>query len=101
MGEVVNLRLARKRKARSDKDAQAAENRVKFGRTRAEKDRIAAQERIESSRLEGHRLEAGRVATDRNDANTGRADRAAGDFVAPSSAPDAPQPSGDAGPRRT
>jgi Domain of unknown function (DUF4169) len=31
MGEVINLRLARKAKARLAKESQAAENRVKFG----------------------------------------------------------------------
>lgn len=38
MGEVVNLRLARKAKRRATKDATAAMNRAAFGRTRAEKE---------------------------------------------------------------
>lgn len=37
MAEIVNLRQARKRKARAEKEAQAAENRVRFGRRQAEK----------------------------------------------------------------
>jgi hypothetical protein len=37
MAEIVNLRRARKRKARVEKEAQAAENRVRFGRRRADK----------------------------------------------------------------
>jgi len=37
MAEIVNLRRARKRKARVEKEAQAAENRVRFGRRRAAK----------------------------------------------------------------
>ncbi len=43
MSEIVNLRLARKRKARADKEQQAAGNRAKFGRTKAEKQRDAAE----------------------------------------------------------
>lgn len=37
MGEVVNLRLARKAAARKGKEAQAAANRAVHGRTRAER----------------------------------------------------------------
>lgn len=39
MAEIVNLRTARKRKARDDADAKADANRAKFGRTKAEKTR--------------------------------------------------------------
>lgn len=39
MGDVVNLRTARKRKARGDAAAEAEINRAKFGRTKAEKKR--------------------------------------------------------------
>ena len=37
MGDVVSLKLHRKRKDRAAKDEQAAENRAKFGRSKAEK----------------------------------------------------------------
>ena len=37
MAEIVNLRRARKGKARAEKDARAADNRVRFGRTKAER----------------------------------------------------------------
>ena len=37
MGEIINLNRARKGKARAGAKATAAENRVKFGRTKAEK----------------------------------------------------------------
>jgi hypothetical protein len=37
MSELVNLNRARKAKARADKAALAAANRVKHGRTKAEK----------------------------------------------------------------
>ena len=36
-GDVVNLRQVRKQKARSDKDKRAEQNRIAFGRTKAEK----------------------------------------------------------------
>lgn len=37
MAEIVNLRRARKDKARRDREAEADANRRRFGRTRAEK----------------------------------------------------------------
>lgn len=37
MGDVINLRQARKAKARAAADAKAAANRHAFGRTKAEK----------------------------------------------------------------
>ena len=36
MAEPINLNKARKAKARADKEVRAAENRVRFGRTKAE-----------------------------------------------------------------
>jgi len=36
-GDVVNLRQVRKQKARSEKERLAEQNRVAFGRTKAEK----------------------------------------------------------------
>ncbi|MBD9372857.1 DUF4169 family protein [Rhizobium sp. ARZ01] len=36
-GDVVNLRQFRKQKARSEKERQAEQNRISFGRTKAEK----------------------------------------------------------------
>jgi Domain of unknown function (DUF4169) len=37
MSEIVNLRAARKAKARSEEKAQAAANRAAFGRSKADK----------------------------------------------------------------
>lgn len=37
MADVINLRQARKQKARSEKEQQAAENRAQYGRTKHEK----------------------------------------------------------------
>ena len=55
MADIVNLRRARKEKARVEKEAQAAENRVKFGRTKAEKRRAEAEARLAERRIEAHR----------------------------------------------
>ncbi|WP_323015862.1 DUF4169 family protein, partial [Devosia sp.] len=37
MADIINLRTARKHKARADKETQAEQNRILFGRTKAEK----------------------------------------------------------------
>jgi len=57
MAEIVNLRRARKRQERSEKDKRAAANRLKFGRPKAET-RRAADERERAERAhEGRRLD--------------------------------------------
>lgn len=55
MAEIVNLRLARKRKARDDAAALAADNRARHGRTKAEKQRDLAERSAARSFLDGHR----------------------------------------------
>ena len=55
MGEVVNLRRARKAKARSEAEAKAAANRVAFGRSKSERDATAAEKDLLAKRLDGHR----------------------------------------------
>ena len=55
MAEIINLRKARKAKGRADAEARAAENRVKFGRTKEEKRCAEAVKRLEERRLESHR----------------------------------------------
>jgi hypothetical protein len=57
MGEVVNLRQARKAKARDEKEAKAAENRVAFGRPKKAKTLAEARRTLETARHEGHRLD--------------------------------------------
>jgi hypothetical protein len=57
MAEIVNLRMARKRKARTEKDAEAEANRRKFGQTKAERDRQAAEKQLAERRIDGHKLE--------------------------------------------
>ncbi len=43
MGDLVSLKLHRKRKARAVDEQRAADNRVQFGRTKAEKQLTEAQ----------------------------------------------------------
>ncbi|ACL55726.1 DUF4169 family protein [Methylobacterium nodulans] len=57
MAEIVNLRQARKAKARQAKEAAAAENRAAFGRPRKTRTLAEARQAIETARHEGHRLE--------------------------------------------
>jgi hypothetical protein len=42
MADIINLNKARKRKVRADADARAAENRLRFGRSPAQRAREAA-----------------------------------------------------------
>lgn len=54
MGEVVNLRMARKRSSRAEKERIAAENRALHGRSRADRKADDAERLREAMRLEGH-----------------------------------------------
>lgn len=55
MAEIVNLRQARKRKARLDRADEAARNRAIHGQPRAERERRARQAEQDAARLEAHR----------------------------------------------
>lgn len=57
MGEVINLRLARKAAARAAKEAEAATNRASHGRTRAERTATKAETERSARLLRGARLE--------------------------------------------
>lgn len=57
MAEIVNLRLARKRKARALKEQVADENRVRQGRARAERDLDRARIAKDAALLDAHRRE--------------------------------------------
>jgi len=52
MAEIVNLRRARKAKARAEKDKAADENRARFGRTKAEKTASRAEQDRAARRLD-------------------------------------------------
>ena len=51
---VVNLNRFRKQKARAEKDQRAAENREKFGRKKADKEKDADQQRRLDDHLDQH-----------------------------------------------
>jgi hypothetical protein len=55
MGEVVNLRLFRKRTARAEKERIAAENRALHGRSKADKTADEAERQRDAALLDGHR----------------------------------------------
>jgi hypothetical protein len=49
MAEIINLRTARKARARADKEAAASANRRQFGQTKDEK-RVAREEQVRIDR---------------------------------------------------
>ncbi len=57
MTQIINLKRARKAKARRDAAEAAAENRVRFGRTRAETSAGRALADKAARALDGHKLE--------------------------------------------
>jgi hypothetical protein len=57
MGDVINLRSARKAKARTTAEKQAAENRAKFGRTKAQRLADAQEEAARARTLDGAKRE--------------------------------------------
>lgn len=54
MSNIVNLNRFRKQKARVEKEQRAAENRDKFGRTKAEKEKDAAEQKRSRDHLDQH-----------------------------------------------
>jgi len=57
MGDVVNLRRARKERDRRAKHDAAQAKRAAFGRSKSERELTSAQAQLESARLEAHRRE--------------------------------------------
>ncbi len=55
--QILNLRKARKAKARNADVVKAAENRAKFGQLKQARDLHAAHEKREAIRLDGHKRE--------------------------------------------
>jgi len=56
MAELVNLRQRRKQKARDTADAQAAANRAKFGRPKAERAREKAEAERARTEIDNKKL---------------------------------------------
>ena len=57
MADIVNLNDRRKRKAREQKESDAAAKRLLFGRTKGEKERETKQKDAEIRKLDGARRE--------------------------------------------
>lgn len=67
MGEIVNLRRARKQKEREARELAASENRVRFGRTKVEKDFEARRQDRADGFLENNRLNGEAPGRDKPD----------------------------------
>lgn len=57
MAEIINLRTAKKQRARVDKEAQATQNRTLFGRSKSEKLKEALEKDRAEKHIEGHKRE--------------------------------------------
>jgi hypothetical protein len=57
MAEIVNLRHARKQKARAEKERTATENRAAYGRTKDERERQRRLDEQAGRFIDGHRRE--------------------------------------------
>ncbi|WP_293867257.1 DUF4169 family protein [uncultured Alsobacter sp.] len=54
--DIINLRKARKAKARGAAEARAAENRIAFGRTKAERKAVETEQERARRAIDGHRI---------------------------------------------
>ena len=57
MADIINLNKKRKAKIRSEKEKTATENRIKFGRTKKEKQLDKKDIKRNERQLDGHKLE--------------------------------------------
>ena len=57
MGEVINLRQARKAKARAEDEQKAASNRLQFGRRKEDKELLHQLDELRQKNLDGHKRE--------------------------------------------
>ena len=55
MADPVNLNHARKARAKAEREAAAKQNRVAFGRTKAEKSAAKAKAALSAKSLDGHK----------------------------------------------
>jgi Domain of unknown function (DUF4169) len=55
MGEIVNLNRYRKLKQRAERERRAGEKRTQFGVSKAERMKSAAEQSLETRRLDGAR----------------------------------------------
>lgn len=64
MGEIVNLRRTRKAKARAAAASEAEANRLKFGRSRTDREAVLALLDVEARRLDGHKRDLSEDSTE-------------------------------------
>ena len=64
MAEILNLRQARKQKARRDAADAADRNRIAHGLSKEQRALAAGKTGLEARRLDGHRLEPRKPASD-------------------------------------
>lgn len=57
MAEIINFNKKRKMKARVEKEKQAAENRLKFGRSKEERRKEKQDNARDKRHLDGHKLD--------------------------------------------
>jgi len=57
LAEIINLRQARKQKARAEAEKTAAQNRISFGRTKAERKLTEAERDKAARHIDGHKLQ--------------------------------------------
>uniref|UniRef100_A0A9E7ZYG9 DUF4169 family protein n=1 Tax=Bosea sp. NBC_00436 TaxID=2969620 RepID=A0A9E7ZYG9_9HYPH len=57
MAEIINLRQARKQKTRAEAEKTAEQNRVAFGRTKAERKLTEAERDKAARHIDGHKLD--------------------------------------------
>jgi len=65
-GDVIKFNKAKKALTRQKREAQAAENRIKFGRTKAEKHEQNFNKRTSLKKIDGHKLSSEDIKTDVN-----------------------------------
>ncbi|MBP2236931.1 hypothetical protein J2Z31_003445 [Sinorhizobium kostiense] len=73
-GDVVNLRQFRKRHARAESEKQAEQNRISFGRTKAERSLTKALNEKATRSLDQGRLERGPSSAPDRNAREGKED---------------------------
>jgi len=56
MTKIINLNKARKLKQRLNKEETAAENRIKYGMTKAEKSKLKAESLTSNKKIDDHKL---------------------------------------------
>jgi hypothetical protein len=55
MAEILSLSKARKAKAKAEKEASAEANRIKFGRTKAERQLTDAKKSLSDRHIDSHK----------------------------------------------